>query len=157
MSEPMLHEDVTHLGYLIGTWTGEGAGEYPTIEPFIYGEEVTFFHVGKPWIGYRQRTWDPEGGAPRHSEMGYIRPAGLGRVEWVLAHATGVVEVDEGTVVGGRFELSSRAVTCTATAKEVTALQRTIIVEGDVLRYDLSMAAAGLPLTHHLRAELTRT
>jgi hypothetical protein len=154
--DPPLHPEVEPLAGLLGTWRGEGAGEYPTIAPFRYGEEVRFWHVGKPFLAYVQRTWSPEDGRPLHAEAGYWRAKPGGRVEVVLAHPTGIVEVQEGRQDGDRIELRSTTMARTATAKEVTALHRRFELAGDRLAYTVAMAAVGQPLQHHLAAELRR-
>ena len=35
-----LHPDVRPLTWLVGTWLGSGKGEYPTVEPFSFEQEV---------------------------------------------------------------------------------------------------------------------
>jgi hypothetical protein len=156
MDAPSLLPALEPLAGLLGSWRGAGEGHYPTIEPFRYVEQVTFGHVGKPFLTYEQRTRHADTGLPLHAETGYWRAVGDGRLEVVLAHPSGILESLEGTIAGGVIDLRTAAVTGTATAKPVTALHRRFTLDGDELRYDLSMAAVGLPMTHHLRAVLHR-
>jgi hypothetical protein len=154
------------LAFLIGTWSGQGEGSYPTIKPFGYREEVTFMHPpGKPFLAYIQRTWARDDGRPLHGEMGYWRvptfgtpdrPSDEDPVELVIAHPTGVVELAYGIAEGTTVRTRSTALERTPTAKLVTEIERDVRVQGDLLEYDLRMAAVGEPLTHHLRAELHR-
>lgn len=156
MTSPQLHPDVVHLAFLLGTWRGKGAGEYPTIESFEYFEEAAFGHVGKPFLAYTQKTRHAETDLPLHAEAGYIRPVGLDRIELVLVQPSGIVEMHEGTVDGAVIEFASTTVQTTATAKSVEASTRSLAVEGSAMTYKVQMAAVGQPLQHHLAATLKR-
>ncbi len=157
---PELHLDVAVLAPLLGTWEGEGTGEYPTIDDFSYAETITFSHVGKPFVAYTQRTKHPDTQAPMHAETGYLRVPRPGSIEIVMAQPTGLAEIYEGAVVGGDaplvIDVRSTSINATTTAKEVTITERTISVTGDDLHYTFRMAAVGQPLQHHLSATLHR-
>ena len=153
---PPLHPDVEPLAFLLGTWKGEGDGWWPTTDPFRYGEEMTFEHVGDPFLMYSQRSWLVADGSPLHFERGFFRPAGPGRLEIVLAHPLGIVEVAEGTLSGTVVDVVSTSVTFTTTGSPVTELRRRMEATGDVLTYRLEMAMRDIELTRHLQAELTR-
>lgn len=144
------------LAGLLGRWEGEGRGEYPTIESFDYREEVVFSHGGKPFLAYGQRTWSLEDGRPLHVEVGYLRALGGGLVEWVIAQPTGIAEIQSGRVEVGRLRLRSTSLARSATAKEVTELERDLDLDGDRLAYEVRMAAVGHPLALHLAATLHR-
>lgn len=155
-----MHPDLGPLARLLGAWTGTGEGHYPTIEPFRYREEAVFGHVGKPFVSYRHATVNLATDLPAHAEAGYLRAVGPGRVELVLVHPTGIVEVSGGDVLdepeGVALHLLSSVVLTTPTAKDVTQVERRISVVGDRLRYQVAMAAVGQPLQHHLSADLHR-
>ena len=154
-----LHPGLSALRPLLGTWSGRGAGDYPTIEHFDYLEDVVIGHIGKPFLTYTQRTRSPAG-QPMHAETGYLRMPADGCVELVLAHPTGVTEIDEGTLtVTGEtllIEIASTAIGLSSSAKPVVSLHRSIKVEGDQLHYVVQMGAVGQPLQHHLSATLHR-
>lgn len=151
-----LHPQLTRLAALLGKWAGEGEGEYPTVDRFGYGEEITFSHTGKAFIAYTQRTWHSEDGRPLHSEMGYLKCPSPDRVELVLAHPTGHVEVSEGSLRDGSIVLRSTAILRTDSAKPVEEIVRRIDVSGDRMDYELEMAAVSVALCPHLRGTLRR-
>ncbi len=164
MSEPSaLHPALDVLAPLVGTFRGEGSGDFPTIDPFDYGEEVSFLPRGGPVLAYTQRTWDPATERPMHGETGFLRPAGESRVELLLAHTFGLTELQEGRLeiaevpVGGlRLILESSVIGVAGTAKAVDRVQRELTVSGDLLRSELWMSYAGVEQTQHLRSELHR-
>lgn len=151
---PERHDAILPLAFLLGTWRGEGKGEYPTIQPFAYGEEVRFWHVGKPFLAYTQRTWALDDERPLHSEMGYWRPQSNGAIEVIIAHPNGLTEIEIGVITGQRVELMTYSIERSPTAKDVTRVERSLHVVDDVLAYDLRMAAVGHAITHHLHADL---
>jgi hypothetical protein len=155
-----LHPDLETLAPLLGTWAGRGTGKYPTIEPFDYFEEVVFTHVGKPFLAYSQKTKAVADGKPLHAETGFLRAPQPGRVELVLAHPSGITEIEVGdyTVSGDRIEieLATSSIGLTPTAKNVSALGRSFLIDGDELSYTVRMGAVGQPVQDHLAAVLHR-
>jgi hypothetical protein len=155
-----LHPDLQALAPLLGTWEGRGSGEYSTIEPFDYVEEIAFSHVGKPFLVYGQKTRAAADGAPLHAETGYLRVPRPGHVELVLAHPSGITEIEVGTYTADgttiELEMTAAQIGLTPTAKEVTALARRFRIDGDELSYSLQMGAVGQPVQHHLAAVLHR-
>ncbi|MEB3064546.1 MULTISPECIES: peroxynitrite isomerase [Mycolicibacter] len=158
---PDLHPNLVELAPLLGTWSGRGRGIYPTITSFDYLEEVVFSHVGKPFFVYGQKTRSAADGLPLHAETGYLRVPEPGRIEWVLAHPSGITEIEVGgyTVDGNRIDLQMSAPTIglTPTAKEVSALSRHYRLDGDELSYTMDMGAVGQPSQNHLTASLRRS
>ncbi len=146
------------LARFIGRWTGAGAGEYPTIDGFAYTEEIELRLVrGKAMLAYRSATSAVDDGRVLHGESGWLRVAADGHVELIVAQGSGLVEIAEGFVEEGEILLSSTLIGGSSTAKDVTATERRYRLEGNTLRYELAMAAVGLPLSHHLQARLTRS
>lgn len=155
-----LHPDCAPIAWMLGTWRGNGHGDYPTIDKFEFGQEVIFVHDGRPFFHYMARSWivDEQGEKVRDAaiETGFLRARPEGKVELVLTHHTGFAEVWYGHAGDARMEISTDAIVRTETAKEYTAGKRLYgYVEGDLL-YAFDMAAMGQPLQSHTWARLQR-
>lgn len=154
----LINPALAHLSPLIGTWRGEGHGEYPTIKSFDYSDEWEFVDVGKPFLLFIERTWNADG-APMHTETGYIRAPSAGTLEIMVAIPTGQAEMGTGTCEADadRLKLVTDAeVLNTPTAKRVDRIVRRYEVVGDELTYVMDMSAVGVGLTLHLTSRLTR-
>ena len=170
MTAAGLPEQLMPLSWLIGHWIGVGTGQYPTIEDFRFGQEVSFSSDGRPFLSYWSRSWmlDEDGNRvrPLATEAGFWRPVPGNRVEVQLAHPTGYAEVWLGEVevtglvnaeiTGARATLRTDAVMRTASAKPYEAGERLYgLVDGKLL-WTFDMQAVGQPLMNHLAASLTR-
>lgn len=144
------------LAFLVGTWEGEGRGLWRADPPYRYRERVTIGCDGRPFLRYEQHTANLDDGAPRHTEMGYVRCPSPEGVEMLVVQATGIGEIQVGRVVGTRLVLASRSVSLTPTAKPVTAVAREIWLEDDDLCYLVRIAMNAEPLGDHLSARLHR-
>jgi hypothetical protein len=147
-----LNPALAPVAFLLGTWQGEGEGQYSTVKPFRYREEIRFSHNGKAFLIYSQRTQAIDTGQPMHGETGYLRSVGDGRVEFVIAQPIGYAEISLGKVDGERVDVECANLARTPTAKPVTSISRSFWLEGDTLRYELKMGMGGAPLARHLVA-----
>jgi THAP4-like, heme-binding beta-barrel domain len=159
---PNIHPSCAPLAWLIGTWAGNGHGEYPTIEDFQFGQELLFQQDGRPFIHFMSRSWivDAQGSHVREAaqETGFIRPQEDRTLEVVMTHNTGFVEIWHGELHPDqpRFEIVTDTVARTGTAKEYAGGKRLYgYVNGDLL-YAFDMAAMGQPLQPHTHAQLKR-
>jgi len=152
-----LNPALTPVAFLLGTWRGEGEGQYPSIKPFRYREEIRFAHNGKPFLIYTQRTEAIDTSQPMHGEAGFLRLVGDGRVEFVIAQPIGYAEISLGRVDRQRIEVECDSVGRTPTAKPVTSISRSLWMDGETLRYELKMGIEGSPAVRHLTASFRRT
>lgn len=155
-----LHPDCAAASWLLGTWAGNGHGDYPTIDGFEFGQEVVFTHDGRPFFHYFSRSWiiDEAGEKVREGalETGFLRCRPGREVEFLLTHQTGFVEIYYGSADGGKLDLTTDAVVRSHSALEYVAGKRLYgNVDGDLL-YAYDMAAMGEPLQPHTWARLAR-
>ena len=168
MSISELPEELIPVSWLIGRWAGVGLGQYPTIEDFRFGQEVSFVTDGRPFLSYASRSWllDDEGEKvrPLATESGFLRPRPEGVLEFTLAHPTGYAElwlgdvevlgIEDAAITSARATLRTDVVTAAPSAKPYSAGERLYgLVSGELL-WTFDMAAMEQPMTNHLSARL---
>ncbi|QDQ96601.1 FABP family protein [Tomitella fengzijianii] len=149
------------LAGFAGRWAGGGEGHYPTIDDFAYEEEIDFSWDGRPFLTYLSRTWAPGRARPMHTETGFLRAVGGGEAELLVTQPTGFTEIHRGPAESGGpgdavFAPEQLHIAGSPDAKPVHGVRRRFTVDGDTLTYELWMAHADTPMTHHLSAALHR-
>jgi len=168
MSVSDLPEELVPWSWLISQWAGVGLGQYPTIEDFRFGQEVSFVTDGRPFLAYASRSWllddDGEKVRPLATETGYWRPREEGTIEVTLAHPTGYTElwvgsgevlgIDNAAITSARATLRTDVITASTHAKPYSAGERLYGLVNEELLWTFDMAAMDQPMTNHLSARL---
>lgn len=97
-SGPPLHDDCRAVRALVGVWRGHGTVDYPTIKgPYRFGQQVTISHDGRPFLRHEAQSWllDADGHVlgPAACEIGWWRSYPDGRVELLITHNDGILEL----------------------------------------------------------------
>lgn len=157
-----LNPAVLALDWLLGSWESDepGEGSFSSIPPFRYIESLHFSHVGQPVINFMFNASHAESKKPLHRECGFIRlQPGTNRVAFIIAQNSGLVEIEEGEVVGQQLSLQTHALARTSFAKEphVQQISRVFQLRPDGrLEQTVSMATEGQPLMQHLHITYRR-
>ncbi|CAL8280122.1 unnamed protein product [Lota lota] len=158
-----LNKAILPLDWLLGNWQSvePGEGSFPSIKPFRYNEALHFTQVGQPVINFMFNASDVETKKPLHRECGFIRlQPGTNRVAFIIAQNSGLVEVEEGELVGQQLSLHTHALASTSFAKEphVKEVSRVFQLQPDgTLEQTVSMSTDNQPLTQHLHITYRRS
>ncbi|CAL8291836.1 unnamed protein product [Gadus morhua 'NCC'] len=107
-----LNEAISPLDWLLGNWESvePGKGSFPSLKEFRYTEDLHFAQMGEPIISFMFNASDAETKKILHRECGFIRmQTGTNRVAFIIAQNSGLVEVEEGELMGKQLSLHSKA------------------------------------------------
>lgn len=156
---------IEELGFLVGTWSGTGHAEYPTIQPVEYLEELTFSVNEKdPVIHVEQKTWiestDAKAREPLFWESGFLIDKGSGIFELVSAQKSGRMEVLRGKarrMDPNTIELPLMSVSIVNDDRMIRS-GRTLTFSPEKLYYELNMSTTANPsFQRHVAALLTKS
>lgn len=146
---------------LVGTWSGQGEGQYPTIDSFRYRETTQIVERDDhPALRVDQRTWreTPEGEVVSHWELGLLRISSDGSA---LLHDAqpGRSETMAGSWEsdGDGWVISFRSTGFAGDDRVIASTRRFLIRPGE-LSYEMHMeTTATRQMSLHLRASLHKS
>ena len=150
------------LACMVGRWSGEGHGVFPTIDAFVYRETLEIERRDDTSLFYLQkseRAAPPDGGwITSHSESGFIRQLEDGALELTSAHSRGRAEILRGSAVVSESPMVVEFVsTAVSNDPRVVTSARRWEIDADAFRYTMAMGTTRVPqLTPHLSAVLRR-
>lgn len=93
---PDLHPGLLALLPLVGVWEGEGEADTATHGEHRFGQQIIVTHDGENYLTWSSRSWtlDSEGNAdiPAYRETGFWRISAEDEIEFLIVHASGVIE-----------------------------------------------------------------
>ncbi|KAL4220556.1 THAP domain-containing protein 4 [Mactra antiquata] len=152
---PPLHHMLKDVSWLLGKWRSEnGEGQYPTLKPFKYGEEVEFLHVGQPNLQFSCYSWGLDTKKPLHRELGFLRvKPESNKLALIIAQNLGVCELEEGEVNGQQITTESHTLGRLTFGKDPATkkIKRIFQMKEDRLEQIVFMETVDTPMCEHLR------
>ena len=159
------------LTWLEGRWIGNGKGEFPTMSPFTFEDQMQIRFLeeaihSEPLIHFEEIAWvlEHEKKVFKHWETGFLKPTLEDNIQFYVSHNTGRIEVSYGKfdwvdVKQKAFAISfdSSFVRNDRGLTELLKSRRTFALKKTYFTYSLSMTTLGVKkLTTHLSCTLTR-
>ncbi|XP_043273042.1 peroxynitrite isomerase THAP4-like [Venturia canescens] len=158
-----MHNAIKSLSWLEGTWRTEtiAQGQFPTIKPFTYCDEIKFISIGQPMLNFEAQSWHPEKKNPMHREVGFLKVIPeSNKVALVVSHNFGLTTIEEGFIGDNEIKLESVSIArMSQGTKEpgVTKLKRELKLVGNDLEQIVHMATTTTPeYAEHLRARYVK-
>ncbi|GAA4383009.1 FABP family protein [Tsukamurella soli] len=158
---PDLHPGLLGLLPLVGIWRGEGEGNDGA--DYRFGQQVIVSHDGQNFLSWESRSWklDKEGAytEPDLRESGFWRIGEDDSIEFLVAHASGIVELYYGAPVSQTaWELATDVVIRTKTSPLVGGSKRLygLVEDGASLAYVEERVGPDGGLSPRLSAKLDR-
>lgn len=159
---PDLHSGLLALLPLVGVWEGEGEGENETYGQHRFGQQIIVAHDGENYLSWTSRGWIIGGAdsadAPAYRESGFWRISEDDKIEFLVAHASGHIEMYYGEPVQqAAWEVSTDVVLASPTGGQSSAAKRLygIVPDGDLGWVEERMHPEH-GLRPHLSARLSR-
>lgn len=159
---PDLHPGLLALLPLVGVWEGEGEADTVERGEHRFGQHVVVSHDGENYLSWSSRCWTLDSGGsvddPAYRESGFWRISEDDQLEFLVAHASGVIEMYYGSpITQSAWEMTTDVVLASPTGPARGGAKRMYgIVEGGDLGWVEERVHPEKGLVPHMSARLQR-